>query len=583
MIKQRMIKIMPLYRLVLILLVSLIGVTISLPVISANVRPINPGDQAENYRRQEKLQERIERETESSRQKALEQPTPNNQTTPVDSTGAAYLIKSIGIESGSDMPDVYVDDILSRYENRRLNASDLYALVQDVTNRYVDKGFVTTVISLQPTNLNDGAIRLIVHWGRVEGWLINGQPMETWQSKWLEIFSLPNVIERPLNIRDIDRAIEVLNNGTKSAKVEVAPGTKTGYSRINIIQTSGRPLFTAGLSNQYAESTADGRYQGTLGMVLGDALLPNDRISTSVSSRYYNEPYGNDEYVGSFGYSLPVGYSDVSFRYSRSTYHREIIGAVSTYGSNGKSETYGARYAYNLWRDRAKKFSLYSDIEAKNTKNYIEDFLIGVSSKPYRLLSIGGVYVGDLGGGTLYSDLSLSKSLSAFGGEGAALDKHGQPKNFSRVKVDASWSYPFAIHNLPLEYVARTSAQYSGDSLVSSYKMGIGDEYTVRGYKGTPSWGDRGVFFAQTLSHTLSLDSPFGPASIKFSGGLDWGRVEDVDYAGGFAQSLVGVSAGVRASLRYFSVGLGYGLPLKKLDRMSTPSEALYLSLDANY
>ena len=579
----RLIYFMKNYYYVLAAALPIGNLIMSMPAYAANPPLVTPSDRAENYQRQQELQKTIQRESDNARTKALESQKPEKEMPIELKGGASYLINEIDVDVGAGMPVVNIDDILARYNGRQLNVADIYALVQDVTNRYIERGYTTTTVSLKPTNLNAGKLQLVVLWGRVEGWLIDGKPLTTWKEHWLKAVSLPDVIGKPLNIYAVDRSIEVLNNGAKSAKVEVAPGSKLGYSILNIVQVAGSPFFNAGINNQSVESTANGRFQGTLGAGFGDVLLPNDRISVSGSSRYYNEAFGNDEYSANLSYSIPVGYSDLALRYSKTTYHKEIVGDFGGYGSNGDSATYGMKYTYNVWRNKTDKLSLYSDLEAKESNNYIEDTLLEVNSKPFRSLTLGGVFVAGLGGGFLYSDVSLSKGLSWFAGEGAAVDSNGNAKNFKRAKADVSWTYPFSVREFPLEYAVRTSAQYSRDSMVSSYKMGVGDEFTVRGYKGTPSFGDRGILLSNTLSHTYSADTRIGPASLRVSGGLDWGRVQDVDYSGGYTQTLTGGSLGLNAAVKKVSLGLGYAIPFKKIKGVDTPSEAIYLSLGVGF
>jgi hemolysin activation/secretion protein len=574
---------MKIYRNMLVSLIPASLLMVSVSAFSDNFPLITPNDRAENYQRQLELKKSIQLETDSSRKKALGSEAPGTENLPDAKGSATYFVNAIGVDAGIDMPVVEVEDIITRYKGRSLNVADIYALIKEVGNRYIERGYTTTTITLKPTDLKAGKIQLMVLWGRVEGWLIEGRPLTTWKEKWLQHVSLPDVIGEPLNIYAVDRSIEVLNNGAKSVKVEVLPGSKLGYSNLNVIEVAGSPSFNVGVNSQSVETTANGRYVGNMGAGIGDLLLPNDRVTASGSSRYYDEPFGNDEYTANVGYSIPIGYSDVALRYAKSTYHKEIVGGFGNYGSKGDSTTLGMKFIYNIWRNRTDKLSVYSDFEAKDSYNYIGDVLLDVNSKPYRSFTFGYTYVGAFLGGTIYSDMSLSKGLSIFGGEGAAVDSSGNSKNFRRAKADVSWTYPFAIFEFPLDYAVRTSAQYSRDSMVSSYKMGVGDEFTVRGYKGTPAWGDQGAVLSNTLSHTYAIATAMGPAALQISTGLDWGRVRDVDYSGGEGHTLAGGGVGVSASLKKISLSLGYGVPFKKVQGVEIPSEVVYLNLGVGF
>lgn len=546
---------------------------------------VDPSVREENFQRQQQLQNKINQELEESHRK---QKSPLPMLLPLSpeaelGVGKVYLVSVIDVDAGVNKPFVEVNDIISTYVGTKIGSLELFNLVREVTNRYIEKGYSTTTITVAPSNLQKGEVRLLVRWGLVQEWLFDGRPASTWKERWMAKTLLPGIIGQPLNIHAVDQAIENLNNGVKSARVDIIAGARMGYSSLNIIQAPGAPKFNAGVNNQNADTTSNGRYQFTVGASLGDVVLPNDKLSVNGGSRYYNESFGNDEYTAGFNYAIPVGFSEVSLRYSGTNYHKEILGTHDSYGSSGDSETFGLRYAHTVWRDRASKVSLFSELEFKNSANYIDDYLLSVNSKPYRSLAVGGQYVSSLAGGSIFSDLTYSQGLKEFGGTPAAVDNYGRPKNFKRAQSNITWTRPFNFLEFPLEYSLRLNGQYSMDSMVSTYKIGIGDEYTVRGYKGTPAWGDKGMSVSNTLTHTIPFDDCFGSGSLAVYGGVDWGRVKEVSYSHGSNIDLSGAVAGLRSNWKYFSLSLGVGVPLKKIRGVDIPSEAIYLNMTGSY
>lgn len=500
--------------------------------------------------------------------------------------GPTFLIERIYIDSGQNKPTVDVNDILKNYQSKQLGSVGLFNLIREISNRYVENGYSTTAISLLPGSMKSGEITLQVNWGLVDGWLINGKSPSNWRERWMVETLMPSTIGQPLNIYDIDQAVESLSNGVKIARIDVMPSSKKGYSLLNVVLQSQNVItLRAGFNNANPETTTNGRYQFTFSANSGDVFLLNDRLSVSGGSRYFNENNGNDEYSGGINYSVPFGYSDFGLRYSKSSYNKKIVGKLGNYGSNGDSDTYGLRLNHTLLRNKNDKLSAFTELELKDSSNYIEDTLLKVNSKPYRSISIGLKYVTGLAGGSLYSDLSYSRGLSAFGGQPAAIDESGEGKNFQKLQSNVSWSKAFSAIDMPLEFSLRLSGQYSQDSMISSYKMGIGDEYTVRGYRGTSAWGDTGILLSSTLEHTLSLpEIPLlGIGNLNLYTGLDWGSVSDVSYSNGPITTLSGAAVGVRSSWKYLSFALGMGLPLKKVESINTPSEVVYLNVDVTY
>ena len=555
-------------------------------VLFARESPTNPADRLENLQRQQELQENIQREMreQQRRSEQLEAALPELLESP--EVGHTFLIERINIDAGKGRPVVDAEDILTNYRGKPLGSVGLFNLIREVTNRYVDKGYSTTAISLSPGSMKSGEITLQVHWGLVQGWLINGQPPSSWRERWMAETLIPEAVGEPLNIHDIDQAVESLSNGVKVARIDVTPSVEKGYSLLNIIlQPQDAVTLRAGVNNANPESTANGRYQFTISASSGDVFLPNDSLIVGGGSRYFNEKYGNDEYSGNINYSVPFGYSELGLRYSKTTYNRELIGAFGSYSSNGDSDTYALRFGHTLLRNKSEKLSAFAELELKDSANYIENNLLEVNSQPYRTLALGLQYVVRVAGGSLYSDLKYTRGLSAFGGQQASVDEDSDAKNLEKIQSNVSWSKPFSVLETPLDFSLRLSGQYSQDSMISSYKIGIGDEYTVRGYQGTPAWGDTGIVVSSTLGHTFALpEMPLlGAGSLNIYTGFDWGRVRDVPYSDCPIITLSGAALGMRSSWKYLSVGLGVGIPLKQVEGVDVRSKAVYLNIDATY
>lgn len=555
-------------------------------LLHARELPVSSTDRLENMQRQQRLQESIKQELLDERKRSNEKGPKLPELLDSPETGQTFLIRKINIDSGEDKPAIYIEDILKKYREKKLGSVGLFNLIREVSNRYVEKGYSTTAVSLLPGSMKSGEITLQVHWGLVQGWLIDGQPPNTWRERWMVETLIPGAVGQPLNIHHIDQAVESLSNGVKIARIDVTPSSEKGYSLLNVVLQSKDALtLRAGVNNSNPESTANGRYQFTFSASTGDIFLPNDRLSVSGGSRYFNEEYGNDEYSGNINYSIPFGHSEAGFRYSKSTYNKEILGRFGSYGSNGDSDTYALHFGQTVLRNKRDKLSIFGELEFKDSANYIEDSLIEVNSQPYRSISLGLKYVTRLAGGSLYSDLSYSRGLSAFGGQRAAINQNGDDVNFKKLQSNISWSKPFSALELPLDFTLRLSGQYSQDSMISSYKMGIGDAYTVRGYRGSPAWGDTGILVSSTLGHTLALpETPLlGAGNLNIYSGLDWGRVGDTPYSNNSITTLNGLAFGMRSTWKHLSFDLGIGIPLKKIENIETPSDVVYMEVTTEY
>ncbi|AMS17598.1 hypothetical protein A3218_26090 [Pseudomonas chlororaphis] len=531
---------------------------------SADLPTSSPGIREQNLQNTLRLKDQIDRTIEEHRQKIEMESAPTvspSVDVPPSDLGAKFQINRIDIDSGKFARlAVDVSDILASYQGRLLGQHDLFALIRDITNRYASRGYSTTTIGLNPSNMREGVITLRVDWGVVEGWQVNGHEPDTVRERIMTSLTLLDVVDKPLNIFDLDQAIENLNNGAKSATIEVVPSEKLGYSLLNIhTSPSSLPTISFGMDNSGVNSPSEGRNRFSLSSSISDVWLGNDTLTANGSTRHFRDDQHNSEYTLGGSYSVPFGSSKLDLRYSDVSSANRVSGYYGHYDLDGDLKTYAINLSRVMWRNGASKFSLFSEVERRESENYIENTYLEANSKRYNSLTVGAQIVTQLWGGSLYSDLSLARGLSAFGGAQGAFDDN-KPVNYKKVTSNTAWLRPFSISHHNFELSTRLGGQYARRSMVSSFKQAIGDEYTVRGFNGPALWGDRALFVNNTLS--MPIQGPLG----KFTPfvGLDAGYVNQIVTSPNTAKSstIAGVAAGARVSWNKFDIGVTLARPL---------------------
>lgn len=546
--------------------------------ISADLPTSSPGAREQNLQNQVRLKDQIDRSIEEHRhqvemESTSKQPSPQGPTPP--DLGAKFQINRIDIDTGKFARlAVDVSDILAAYQGRLLGQHDLFGLIRDVTNRYASRGYSTTTIGLNPSNMREGIITLRVDWGVVEGWQINGHAPATLRERIMTSLTLLDVVDKPLNIFDLDQAIENLNNGAKGATIEVVPSEKLGYSFLNIrTAPSTAPTVSLGMdnSNSGIDSASDGRDRYSLSSSISDVMLGNDTLSVNGSSRHFRDDQHNSEYSAGASYSVPFGYNRLDLRYSEVSSSNRVFGYYGHYDLDGDLKTYAAKLSRVMWRNGASKFSLFSELERRESVNYIDDIFLEANSKRYNSLTLGAQNVTQVLGGSLYSDFSLARGLSAFGGAPAAFDEQ-KAVNYKKIIFNTAWLRPFSINNHNFEFSTRLGGQYTRNSIISSFKQAVGDEYTVRGFNGPALWGDRALF----VNNTLSMPIQGRVGKITPFVGLDAGYINQVVSPPGTPKNatIAGVAAGARASWRKFDIGVTLARPLlipSSIESSTTP------------
>lgn len=551
--------------------------------ISADALPNSAGTREQNLQNQIRLRDQIDRSIEEHRRQVekeagSQQPAPQEQTSP--DLGAKFQINRIDIDTGKfPRQAVDVSNILASYQGRLLGQHDLFGLIRDVTNRYAQHGYSTTTIGLIPSNMREGVITLRVDWGLVQDWQINGHEPESVRERLMTALTLLDLVDKPLNIFDLDQAIENLNDGAKSATIEVVPADKLGYSFLNIrTSASAAPIVSLNMDNSGVNSPSNGRYRYSFSSSLSDLLLGNDTLSVNGSSRRFQDDRHSSEYSAGAGYSVPFGANRLDLRYSEVSNSNRAFGYYGHYDIDGDLKTYSAKLSRVMWRNGASKFSLFSELERRESVNYIDGVFLEANSKRYNSLAFGVLSVTQLLEGSLYSDVSLTHGLSAFDGAPGAFDKQ-KAINYKKAVFNTAWLRPFSVENHNFEYSTHVGGQYARDSMVSAFKQSIGDEYTVRGFNGPALWGDRGLYVNNTLS--MPIQNSFGKVTPFI--GLDAGRINEVVSSRNTPKNatIAGAALGARASWSKFDIGFTLARPLLVPSHIesSTSPYITYISL----
>jgi hemolysin activation/secretion protein len=571
---------------------ALIGVITGLVSISLHAEDLTPratpADRELDLQNKQRQQEQINRQLDKGRQGSVLTPGAEPEKLDIPSstnTGPKFLINTITIDAGDSADSALnIDDLLNKYKNRELGSSDLFALIRDATNRYAEKGFSTTTVSLVPKNMKQGIVELKINWGKVEGWLLNGKAPEGIKQKLMTELAMPGVVGKPLNIHQVDQMVENLNNAAKTARVDIQPSARLGYSYLNLItEDKGLPSLTLRGDNSGLGSPSNGRYRYTASTSISDLLLGNDTLGLNLSSRRFQDTDVNSEYNAGITYSLPIGFSKLDLRFNDSQYEKPLNnGKYGVYNSDGNSQTYAAKFSQVVLREKTQKLSLFTELEHKKSANYIAKSFVQTSSQPYTSLGFGLEHVTQLLGGSLYSDATFSHGLSAWQSSKAAykdqptsINGNREQKHFRKIEINTAWSRPFNVLEHDFNFSSRIGGQYSRDNLLTAEKIGLGDEFTVRGFKGPALWGDQGIYISNTVTMPLKLWG--GTVSPLL--GLDSGYARDVSYKqnnGG----ITGLAIGASGSWRYGGAALTLGVPLAIDDSIkeSTDATVIYLS-----
>lgn len=475
---------------------------------------------------------------------------------PEGSATSKYKITSIAIDLAGEKVSLNFDDVINAYKEQPLSTKVVFQLVKDLTEVLYRSGYVTSAIGLKSTKIKNGDLEFIVLWGKVNEVLVEGDKPMSFRDKAM-VSVLPNLQGKILKVHDIDQMIEILNTTNKTAKVNVVASDEKGISNLNIErQRSIMPDFTVGFNNSGTENNKNGRNQVTASLSWSDLLGTNDSWHFSTGHRLYDYSRFNNQRNYSLTYTQPFSFSTLELKIAESGYKKALEGVTGSFASTGKTQTAAAKLSSVLLRDKETILTLYGEVEFKKRISYFTDILIG--NYHNNKLNVGLSYVTNLGYGKLYTDLSYANGLRWFRADRSAYDTEGE-KTLKLLSGSINWIRPISLFERAMNYQLRIGAQYGFDSLYSENQFSIGDEYTVRGFKGGAASGDSGAYLSQTLT------VPFYPQKVYLSQispfvGVDIGKVHlkqthKVD-------TLAGIALGVKAQMKLLSLSMTYAKPL---------------------
>ncbi|AIZ78879.1 ShlB/FhaC/HecB family hemolysin secretion/activation protein [Actinobacillus equuli subsp. equuli] len=467
-------------------------------------------------------------------------------------------ITQIDIDLNKQTFALNFNPVIEKYKHQPLSSAVVLNLVKELTSVLYDAGYVTSAIGLKDKAIENGHLTFIVHWGMVNDIYVNNEKPSTFKDRAM-VSVLPNLKDKVFNVHDIDQFVEILNTNNKEAEIKVLASDEYAKSNLNIVtQRNSLPTLTLGFNNSGAENNRNGRNQVTANITWSDVLGTNDTWAFQTGYRFYKQHTKNNQQNYSLSYVQPFSYYTFETRVSQSDYEKELKG-FNTYSSSGKTQTANIKLSRLLTRNKSSMLFAYSEFEFKKRQNHVANRLVG--NLHHNKVTVGLSHISQLWNGKLYSDVSYTNGLNWFNANKLAYDTKGE-KTLRLVSTSLNWHKPVELFKRNASYQMRIGGQYSSDSLYSDNQFSIGDEYTVRGFKGSVLSGDKGAYLSQTL--TL----PFYPQKAYLSTlspfiGVDIGRVYQKSPK--LNKTLSGIAAGMKAQVKNMSLSFTYAKPLQTL------------------
>ena len=541
-------------------------------------------------------QERLQKEFQQ-REDNFNQLKTEKQEISVDKV--KFHISQINLEDNEKLlNEIEKEKILGKYLDRDLGSTDITNLITDLTNRLIEKGYVTSTASLsENNNLNSETLNLKIISGKIEKIILNEDDS---LDKLKKYFLVSTKEEKVLNVRDLDTTTENFNYlEANNMTMEIIPSDKENYSIIKLKNEMKDKFTISFLTNNYGEDNQNGIWRGGTSINIDSPLGIGDRVYFSymtvhkkkadrswkrtteslkpgeilpIGPKGYDPakdtlPYKRELDLYNFRYTMKFRDYTLSLGSSRSENISSFYTPTTIYDMETMSSSFSVNLDKILWRNQKSKLSLGVGLKRKHNKSYIEDTLLSD-----RILTIGDISLNGTTvfyGGIFGITLDYERGLRALGASNT-------PKaEFKKYSLNLNYYKPLTKK---LVYRFNTLTSHSKDVLYASEKQSIGGVGSVPGYHRRGNiMGDRAIEIENELSYKIIDSEKIGRLSpyISYSYGAVRNNKNPSVYGKGYVS---GASIGLRYSMKYLDIDLAYAKALSHSSYIKPRDREIYFS-----
>ena len=552
-------------------------------------------DERTILRKEQRLeQERIQEKYENSKDSYQK-----DTKIEVDKNELKFYISKINLFDDENLlNEIEKENILSKYENKKLGSTDISNILVELTNRLIEKGYVTSTASLsENNNLNSETLNLKIISGKIEKIILNEDDS---LDKLKKYFLVSTKEEKVLNVRDLDTTTENFNYlEANNMTMEIIPSDKENYSIIKLKNEMKDKFTISLLTNNYGEDNQNGIWRGGTSINIDSPLGIGDRLYFSymtvhkkkadrswkrtteslkpgeilpIGPKGYDPakdtlPYKRELDLYNFRYTMKFRDYTLSLGSSRSENISSFYTPTTIYDMETMSSNFSVNLDKILWRNQKSKLSLGVGLKRKHNKSYIEDTLLSD-----RILTIGDISLNGTTvfyGGIFGITLDYERGLRALGASNT-------PKaEFKKYSLNLNYYKPLTKK---LVYRFNTLTSHSKDVLYASEKQSIGGVGSVPGYHRRGNiMGDRAIEIENELSYKIIDSEKIGRLSpyISYSYGAVRNNKNPSVYGKGYVS---GASIGLRYSMKYLDIDLAYAKALAHSSYIKPRDREIYFS-----
>ena len=417
---------------------------------------------------------------------------------PIAPGGAAVILNAVKLSGNSVFSEETLRAALGDVTGKTFDLAGLRGLAQRITDVYQAGGYPFARAILPPQDLANGDLRIEVIEGRYG--VVQAQGDDSVLAQQATAFLdglLPGSV---IASAPLERAALLLDDlpGIQTSAT-MRPGTQAGTGDLIVqVARDQRVRGDIGLDNAGSRYTGKNRVRANVDInspfLLGDQLTVRALLSEEKL------------WLGSLGYSLPLGTSGLrgNVGYSHTSY--ELAKEFASLHANGTAKVASAGLSYPILRSQKANLTLIATYQSKDLHDN-RDSTRTYESKSSQSMPLALQFdFRDAFDGITYGSASWTPGKLKLDAGLTAVDDYKSNGRFHKVNLDV-----VRLQSLPAGFnlMAHLSWQQANKNLDSSEKLSLGGASGVRAYPSGEATGDEGGLAQLELRYDAGAYTPY--------------------------------------------------------------------------
>ncbi len=498
-------------------------------------------------------------------------PIPAPETTPAQ-TSEQIEVKKVEVKGSTIFSTEKLSSITQGVEGSTVSLEQLQKVADDITQLYLNQGYLTSRAVLPQQTITDGIVQIRVIEGSLEKVEIQGT------RRLQPNFVRSRIIKAagtPLSAAKLEDELRILKSNPlfKNVEASLRPGTGEGQSILKLRVTEAKQFSAAASFDNYSPPSIGSERLG-ISAVYRNLTGAGDEISGA----YYRSLTGGSD-IYDFSYRLPMNAMDGTLQMRGVINNNQVTQApFDELDIRGESELYEISFRQPLMRSIREEFALSVGFSVQNGE-FSTALSPSATDNRTRVIKLGQDYVkrDENGAWGVRSQFSIGTGLL-----NATKTSDSTPDGqFVSWLVQGQRVQQLNNENL---LIAQVDLQLTPNPLLSSQQFVIGGGQSVRGFRQNARSGDNGLRLSVEDRITVKKDASGNPI-LQVAPFVDAGLIWNANNNPNTLPSqtfLAGAGVGVLwKPLPRMNVRLDYGLPLINLDDRgdNIQDDGLYFSL----